>query len=156
MLHLLSGSQSLVSPVHLLHSSSILFQHELVHVANSESYNCIFSAQLYCPTGISRMGNSCRFPQRKSPVTESRYPTFGACWFFFSVSTIHRTPTWTTRFLTCACDLFAFTHGTSVYSLIRRTFVGYRIRTELDSGNLVLKPSTRRSPIHVVPTLDRA
>ena len=40
---------------------------------------------------------------------------------YFSVSIIHRTPTWTARSLTCICDLFAciYTHGTSVYSLVQ-------------------------------------
>ena len=39
--------------------------------------------QLYCPNGISPMGNSGRFPRGKSAATESRYPTDGACWVFY-------------------------------------------------------------------------
>ena len=57
----------------------------------------------------------------------------------FSVCLIHRTLTWTTGFLTCVCDIFTCVYtrggegggvGTSVYSLIRKTFVGYRICTD--------------------------
>ena len=53
---------------------------------------------------------------------------------YFNVSIIHRTLTWTTGSLTCVCDLFACvdTRGTSVYSLIRRTFV----ESAQDSGLL--------------------
>ena len=45
---------------------------------------------------------------------------------YFLVSVINRTLTWTTGPLTCVCGLFLHAHthgGTSVYSLIRRTFV---------------------------------
>ena len=36
--------------------------------------------QLYCPSRISPMGNSGRFPRGKPAATESRYPTYCACW----------------------------------------------------------------------------
>ena len=44
---------------------------------------------------------------------------------YSAVSILHQTLTWATRSLTCTCDLFAcaYTQGTSVYSLIWRTFV---------------------------------
>ena len=44
---------------------------------------------------------------------------------YFGVSTTRRTLTWTTWSLTCVCVIFAcvYSRGTSVYSLIRRTFV---------------------------------
>ena len=57
-----------------------------------------FFLQLYCPNGISPMENSGRFPRGKPAATESRYPTYCACW----VSIIQRTLTWTTGSLTCA------------------------------------------------------
>ena len=57
--------------------------------------------QLYCPTGISPMVNSCFFPWGKTAVTVTLpQPTVHAgC---FSVSIIHQTLTWTTWSLTCA------------------------------------------------------
>ena len=39
--------------------------------------------QLYCPSGISPMGNLGCFPQGKPAATESRYPTYCACWVFW-------------------------------------------------------------------------
>ena len=38
--------------------------------------------QLYCPNGISPMGNSGCFPRRKPAATESRYPVYCTCWVF--------------------------------------------------------------------------
>ena len=38
--------------------------------------------QLYCPNGISPMGNSGCFPRGKPAATESRYQTYGANWVF--------------------------------------------------------------------------
>ena len=38
--------------------------------------------QLYCPNGISPMGNSGCFPWEKPAMTESRYSTYCACWVF--------------------------------------------------------------------------
>ena len=38
--------------------------------------------QLYCPNGISPMGNSGCLPQGKPAATESCYPTYFACWVF--------------------------------------------------------------------------
>ena len=38
--------------------------------------------QLYCPSGISPMGNSGCLPRGKPVATESRYPSYGACWVF--------------------------------------------------------------------------
>ena len=38
-----------------------------------------FFLQLYCPSGISPMGNSGCLPRRKPVATESCYPTYGAC-----------------------------------------------------------------------------
>ena len=44
---------------------------------------------------------------------------------YFTVSTIHRTLIWTTRSLTCVCDLaHAYAHGISAYSLIQTSYVG--------------------------------
>ena len=37
-----------------------------------------FILQLYCPIGISLMGNSGCFPQGKPAASEPRYPTYGA------------------------------------------------------------------------------
>ena len=42
---------------------------------------------------------------------------------YLGVSLIHGTLIWTTGFLTCVCDLLCTRIHTSVYSLIRRTFV---------------------------------
>ena len=54
---------------------------------------------------------------------------------YLGVSTIHCPLTWTTGSLTCVCDLFAcvYTRGTSVYSFIRRTFVG---SAQFDPGEI--------------------
>ena len=38
--------------------------------------------QLYCPSGISPMRNSGCLPLGKPAATESRYPSYGACWVF--------------------------------------------------------------------------
>ena len=38
--------------------------------------------QPYCPNGISPMWNSACIPRGKPAATESRYPTYGACWVF--------------------------------------------------------------------------
>ena len=38
--------------------------------------------QLYCPKGISPIGNSGCSPQGKPAATGSRYPAYGACWVF--------------------------------------------------------------------------
>ena len=38
--------------------------------------------QLYCPSGISPIENSGCLPCGKPAATESRYPTYGACWVF--------------------------------------------------------------------------
>ena len=64
--------------------------------------------QLYCPIGISPIGNSGHFPHGKLAATVQ--PTVHAgC---YSVSIIHRTLTWTTGSLTCAQTLMhAFAHG---------------------------------------------
>ena len=44
---------------------------------------------------------------------------------YVCVSVIHQTLTWNTVPLMYMCDLLhVYTHGTSTYSLIRRTFVG--------------------------------
>ena len=65
--------------------------------------------QLYCPNGISPMGNSGCFPRGKPAAKESRYPTHSACWVF---SIIRRTLTWTTGPSTCAQMLMhAIAHG---------------------------------------------
>ena len=64
---------------------------------------------LYCPSGISPMGNSGCFPRGEPSATESRYRStvHAGC---FSVSIIYHTLTWTTGSSTCphndvnACD----------------------------------------------------
>ena len=38
--------------------------------------------QLYCPIGIPSMGIAGCFPWGKPAATESRYPTYCACWVF--------------------------------------------------------------------------
>ena len=60
-----------------------------------------FFLQLYCPNGISPMGNLGCFPQGK-PAAQScaTQPTVHA--WCFSVSRIHHTLIWTTGSLTCA------------------------------------------------------
>ena len=40
---------------------------------------------MYCPSGISPMGNLGCFPWGKPAATESHYPTYYACWVFSSV-----------------------------------------------------------------------
>ena len=37
---------------------------------------------MYCPIGISALGNSGCFPQEKPAATESRYSTYGVRWVF--------------------------------------------------------------------------
>ena len=39
--------------------------------------------QLYCPNRTSPTGNSGRLPRGKPATTESRYPSYGACWVFW-------------------------------------------------------------------------
>ena len=56
----------------------------------------LFFLQLYCPNGISPMGNLGCFPQGKPATTATVH---AGC---FSVSIIHQTLTWTTGSLTCA------------------------------------------------------
>ena len=41
-----------------------------------------FILQLYCPIGISPMGNLGHFPWGKPAATESHYPSYGACQVF--------------------------------------------------------------------------
>ena len=78
-----------------------------------------FFLRLYCPTGIFPMGNSGLFSplppphqKKKSQPRQSRatHPTVHTgC---FSVSIMHRTLTWTTRYLTCTQMLVhAISHG---------------------------------------------
>ena len=69
--------------------------------------------RLYCTIGISPTENSGCFPRGQSDVTESRYPTYGACAGCFNASTINRTLTWTMGSLTCAVMLtmHAIAHG---------------------------------------------
>ena len=38
--------------------------------------------QLHCPDGIFPTGHSVCFPRGKPAATESRYPTYCACWVF--------------------------------------------------------------------------
>ena len=69
------------------------------------------SLQLYCPTGISPMGNSAFFPG-KNQLQQSRVtkPTVHA--WCFSVYIIHRILTWTTASLTRTQMLMhAIAHG---------------------------------------------
>ena len=41
-----------------------------------------YFSQLYCPNGISLMGNLGCLPWGKPAATELPYPTYGACWVF--------------------------------------------------------------------------
>ena len=43
----------------------------------------LYSLQLYCPNWVSPVGNSGYFSLGKPAATESRYPTYGACWMFY-------------------------------------------------------------------------
>ena len=52
----------------------------LLVVALSVLTYCYF-LHLYCPNGISTIGNSGCLCWNKPAATESRYPTYGACWF---------------------------------------------------------------------------
>ena len=69
---------------HLPFSKPLLFFSELLDqcAAKSIFFSLFFSPQLYCPKGISPMGNSGCLPRGKPAATESRYPTYGACWVF--------------------------------------------------------------------------
>ena len=58
--------------------------------------------QLFCPIGISHIGNLGGFPWRKPAVKELHSKTFGACAGCFSVSIICPPLTWTVGSLTCA------------------------------------------------------
>ena len=49
---------------------------------NDVTFFFFTTALLYCPTGISTMGNLGCFPSRKPVVTELCYPTCGARWVF--------------------------------------------------------------------------
>ena len=75
--------------------------------------------QLYCPTGISPMGNSGCFPGerqlRQSHATQLTVHT--GC---FNVSIIHRTLTWTTGSLTCAQMLMHVVAHVGVYGHHKR------------------------------------
>ena len=68
-LHIFSWA-SRISPVFLCLALSIFFLFFIF-------------IQLYCPNGISPMRNSGCFPREKPAATESRYPTYGACWVFW-------------------------------------------------------------------------
>ena len=76
----------------------------LVFSVDLSFFLCVFFCfflQLHCLNGIPPMGNLGCLPHERPAATESRYPTCGACWvFFFSVSIIHQTLTWTTGSLT--------------------------------------------------------
>ena len=50
--------------------------------SDSKLHFLFYFLQLYCPNGISPMGNSGCLPQGKPAVTELCYPTWGACWVF--------------------------------------------------------------------------
>ena len=70
---------------------------------------CIFVSQLYCPMGISPIGNSGCFSfgsqQQQSHATQ---PTvYAGC---FSVFIIHQTPTSTTESLTCTHLMHTVVH----------------------------------------------
>ena len=74
-------------------------------------FKSLFTAVLF-QWDISQGKIGFAFPRGKPAATESRYPTYGACWVFFSASIIHRTLTWTTWSLTCAQMLtYAITRG---------------------------------------------
>ena len=45
-------------------------------------FSFCFFKQLYCPIGVSPVGNSGCFPRGEPAATESRYSTYGACWVF--------------------------------------------------------------------------
>ena len=124
-------------------------------IAGNERVN-----QMYCPIGISPMGNLGRFPWGKPVVTESCYPTCGACRVF---QCFHNRPDPDVGnyriFNMCMWCLCMCRHTrTSVYSHIQKTFVGYGVCTEFDLGgrNLHTKPSMRWSPFDVVTMLNHA
>ena len=49
------------------------------------------------PLGFLLLGNSGRFPRGKAAATESRYPTYSACWVILVFPSIHRALTWDYR-----------------------------------------------------------
>ena len=110
------------------------------------------------------MGNSGRLP-RESLVRQIHASQTRVLDGFVSLSIIYRSLTWTIRSLTCVYDLFA-----SVYTLgEKREGVWFRISSvvllsdiessqNFDSRDIACgrraKPSKKRSPIHLVTTLD--
>ena len=61
------------------------------------------------PLGFLLLENSGRFPRGKAAATESRYPTYSACWVILVFPSIHRALTWDYRIFyvrvwgLCAC-----------------------------------------------------
>ena len=68
----------------LYHSYNISSHHiyfNTLHNNHTFTFNC-YLLQLYCPNGISPMGNSDCLTRRKPAATESRYSTYDAWWVF--------------------------------------------------------------------------
>ena len=86
--HLLSGGWQTWKELDKLHCKDLTF-----------TFYFFFSAVL-SEWDFSHGKSGC-LPRGKPAATESRYPTYGACWVF-SVSIIHRILTCTTGSLTCA------------------------------------------------------
>ena len=57
-------------------------KHQACSVSEYRKYFTFYFLRLYCPNGISPMGNSGCLPLGKPAATESRYPSYGACWVF--------------------------------------------------------------------------
>ena len=94
----------------LIHSSLCVYESIITDVLRVRIL--FFFLQLYCPNGISPMGNSGCFPRGKPAATGSCYQTYTVHAGCFSVSIIHRTLTWTTGSFTCAQMLMhAIAHG---------------------------------------------
>ena len=76
------------------------------------------------------MGNSGSFPRRKPAATESRFPTFCACWVFQCFHNPSNSD-WTTGTLTCAQVLIhAIAHG-GVWTHVRECAL------KVDSGRKI-------------------
>lgn len=87
------------------HFKAPLLRTNIAICVQASTYLIIFRLlQLYCPTWISSMKNSGRFPQLQQRRVTRRTVQAGC----FGVSMIRRTLTRTRGSLMCACDLFAW------------------------------------------------
>ena len=76
-----------VPPVGRLHGNGVRHRGcmKIMHAVCKNYRFCqhnFYFLQLYCPSGISPMGNSGCLPWGKPAMTHSRNPSYGACWVF--------------------------------------------------------------------------